>query len=220
MFRKEEVERILKQARRMDPQMEMFGVSQHQYRLRPPVDLAFVRATEEKYCFQFPQDYVQFITQVGNGGAGPGYGLYSFQFPYTEEKNSRDAKMRDAYLCRLSQELRLLPMKPSELEQWSVSEEEYKQNPQKYFVCDAGSYDWDNDVPYGFFRLGTHGCALDYGLVTAGERYGQVFTSGIEGDFELEAGSFREFYQDWLAFLADTERFQSVLDMWRKVRSR
>ena len=38
MFRREEAERILEQARRMDPRLEMFGVSDHQYRLGSPVD--------------------------------------------------------------------------------------------------------------------------------------------------------------------------------------
>ena len=76
MFRRKEVERILEQARRMDPKLELFGVSDHQYRLGSPVDLSFVLSIEEEYHFRFPEDYVQFITEVGDGGAGPGYGLY------------------------------------------------------------------------------------------------------------------------------------------------
>ena len=83
MFRRKEVERILEQARRMDPQLEMFGVADHQYRLGSPVDLAFVRTIEEAYHFRFPEDYVQFITEVGDGGAGPGYGLYPFGYYFT-----------------------------------------------------------------------------------------------------------------------------------------
>ena len=51
MFRREEVEKILAQARRMDPLLEMFGVADHQYRLASPVDLAFVRTIEEKISF-------------------------------------------------------------------------------------------------------------------------------------------------------------------------
>ena len=67
MFHKEEVQEILAQARHMDPGLEIPGVSEHQYKLKPPVDLAFVRAVEEEYHFRLPEDYVQFITEVGDG---------------------------------------------------------------------------------------------------------------------------------------------------------
>ena len=110
MFRREEVERILEQARRMDPQLEMFGVSEHQYRLGAPVDLTFVRSIEEKYHFRFPEDYVQFITEVGDGGAGPGYGLYPFSYYCTEAESAKEANAREKYLHRLGRELRLLPI--------------------------------------------------------------------------------------------------------------
>lgn len=91
MFRREEVERILDQARRMDSGLEMFGASKHQYKLNPPVNLPFVRAIEEEYRFRFPEDYVQFITEIGDGGAGPGYGLFSFGFYRTASKSAREA---------------------------------------------------------------------------------------------------------------------------------
>ena len=218
MFRREEVEKILAQARRMDPQLEINGAARHRYRLSPPVDLAFVRAVEEEYHFQFPEDYVQFITEVGDGGAGPGYGLCSFGFYRTEAKSSRDAKMRDSYLCGLSREPLLLPLEPDDLEEFCISEKEFKQNPEKYFA--AGSYNLDNDTPHGFFHLGTYGCAKDYGLITAGERRGQVFSCNIESVFELEAGSFQAFYQDWLDSVSDTEQFQKKVEEWSRIRNR
>ncbi len=59
--------------------------------------------------------------------------------------------MRGTYLRGLSQELKLLPIKPAELEESCISKEEYKQNPEKYFVGDFESYNWDNDVSYGFY---------------------------------------------------------------------
>ncbi len=218
MFRREEVESILEQARRMDPQLEMFGVSRHQYRLKPPVDLTFVRAVEEEYHFQLPEDYVQFITEVGDGGAGPGYGLCSFGVYRTEAKSAREARVRDSYLSGLAKDLRLLPLEPGEAEDFCVEEEDCKQNPEKYFA--ATSYNQDTDTPYGFFHLGTYGCARDYGLVTAGERRGQVFIDGIEGAFEMEADSFQAFYQNWLDFILDAKRFLKKLEEWRRIRNR
>ncbi len=214
MFRKEEVEQILAQARDMDPNLKMHGASEHQYKLKPPVDLAFVRAVEEEYHFRLPEDYVQFITEVGDGGAGPGYGLYSFGFYHTQAKSAREAKLRDSYLHGLSKDPQLQLLEPDldVLKYFCILEESYKQNTEKYFR--AGSFNHDNDTPNGFFHLGTYGCARDYGLITCGERYGQIFIYDIEGAFELEAGSFQAFYQDWLDFILDTERFKKELKMW------
>lgn len=199
----------------MDSELEMFGVSGHQYKLNPPVDLAFVRAVEEEYHFRLPEDYVQFITEVGDGGAGPGYGLCSFGFYRTEVKNAKAAKMRNSYLHGLSKNPQLQPLKPDDLEYVGES---YKQNLEKYLM--AESFNWDNDTPNGFFHLGTYGCALDYGLITCGERYGQIFICDVEYVFELEADSFQTFYQDWLNFILDTEQFKEELEMWRRLRNR
>lgn len=218
MFRREEVEKILEQARRMDTKLEINGVSGHQYRLNLPVDLEFVHETEKKYHFRFPEDYVQFITEVGDGGAGPGYGLFSFKFYSTEAKNTREIEMRDSYLRGLFRDPHLIPLELDDLDDFCVPEEEYKQNPEKYFA--AGSYHEDDYVPYGFFHLGTYGCGRDYGVITSGERHGQIFIHDLEGAFELKAYSFQAFYQDWLAFLLDTERFQQKLEEWRRIKNR
>ena len=223
MFRREEVERILEQARRIDPRLEMFGASNHQYRLGLPVDLTFVRSIEEEYHFQFPEDYVQFITEVGDGGAGPGYGLYPFGYYSTEAESTKETKTREIYLHGLGRELQLLPVDPEWLKNFCISKEDYKKNPEKYFQGSRGSFDWHNDVlygPYGFFHLGTYGCWRNFGLITAGERRGQVFIHDTEGAFELEASSFQAFYQDWLDFILDTEQFQEELKAWKRIRNR
>ncbi len=204
MFRREEVERILEQAQRMDPQLKMFGASSHQYRLGSPVDLKFVLSIEEEYHFRLPEDYVQFITEVGDGGAGPGYGLYPFGYYRTEVKSAKEAKARETYLHGLGRELQLLPIEPEWVEDFCISKEEYKKNSEIYFRGNRGSFDWHNGIlygPYGFFHLGTYGCGRDFGLITAGERYGQVFIYGTEGAFELETSSFQAFYQNWLDFI-------------------
>lgn len=34
---------------------------------------------ENKYNIKLPEEYIFFLTQVGNGGAGPYYGLYPLE---------------------------------------------------------------------------------------------------------------------------------------------
>lgn len=104
MFRSEKVEKILAQAKHTDPKFEMFSISEHQYKLNPPVELAFVRELEENYHFRLPEDYVQFITEVGDGGAEPVYGIFSFKFFCREAESPSDKKFRETYLRGLAKE--------------------------------------------------------------------------------------------------------------------
>lgn len=220
MFQKKEVERILGQTKRMDPAFEMFGVSRHKYELNPPIDPAFVREVEELYHFRLPEDYVQFITEVGDGGAGPDYGIGPFRFFLQKAESPGAEKFREAYRCSLAKPFLLRPMESDELEYFAFSEDAYKKSPEKYFV-ETGESDenslCDTD---GYYVLGTHGCQWNFGLVISGTRRGQVFDTDNEGGYRFVADSFHEFYQNWLDELSDTEQFQKKLDHWRKIRNR
>lgn len=67
LFRKNQ-ESILKQAKKMDSKYQIFGASKHRYQLNPVVSLEKVRAFEQKYQIILPEEYVFFLTQVGNCG--------------------------------------------------------------------------------------------------------------------------------------------------------
>ena len=54
---------------------QVFGANAHKFSLHPPVLTSAVVAYEEKYEFTFPEGYRRFITEVGDGGAGPFYGI-------------------------------------------------------------------------------------------------------------------------------------------------
>ncbi|HVX64001.1 MAG TPA: SMI1/KNR4 family protein [Pirellulales bacterium] len=47
-----------------------------QDRLNPPLDASVVEAFENQHGISLPDDYKLFITTMGNGGAGPSYGLF------------------------------------------------------------------------------------------------------------------------------------------------
>ena len=102
MFQRKEVEKILKQAQHMDPQYEMFGTSTHKYKLNSPINQTFICEVEKRYHFLLPEDYVQFITEVGDGGAGPDYGIYPFGNFMRKGKTPRIEKSWEAYRCSLA----------------------------------------------------------------------------------------------------------------------
>lgn len=65
----------LERLRELDPSCKVFGAGTHGYRLAPPLTEREVAALEKKWKVKLPPGLRAFYTQVGNGGAGPGYGL-------------------------------------------------------------------------------------------------------------------------------------------------
>jgi hypothetical protein len=61
-----------------DDEGRVFGSGSHQYKLNPSIDEGTVAAFEQKHGVTLPDDYRHFITTIGNGGAGPAYGLFKF----------------------------------------------------------------------------------------------------------------------------------------------
>jgi hypothetical protein len=70
---------------RRDPKRRIFGASEHQYKLNPPLPVIDIEAFEARSGISLPEDYRFFITQIGNGGAGPSYGL----LPYGKDDDDR-----------------------------------------------------------------------------------------------------------------------------------
>jgi hypothetical protein len=64
--------------RRSDPEYRLFGADWHKYRLAACLSPSQVATCETEYVIELPEDYVEFLTTAGNGGAGPGYGLERF----------------------------------------------------------------------------------------------------------------------------------------------
>lgn len=76
---REQIDRIkvkLQLARKRDSNFEAFGASSHKYKLGPLLCEEEVRAFEKKIDITLPSCYKAFITHLGNGGAGPHYGIY------------------------------------------------------------------------------------------------------------------------------------------------
>lgn len=74
----EEVLQKIEQLRSMDAALKLFGAGAHRYRFNPPLEPEAVAAFEASQALRLPEDYRDFILNVGNGGAGPCYGIYPF----------------------------------------------------------------------------------------------------------------------------------------------
>src|SRR5262249_10052106 len=66
---------MLHRLRAADTCFRVFGSEQHRYRLGPVLSEAELAAFERDNAIRLPEDYRRFLSTVGNGGAGPYYGL-------------------------------------------------------------------------------------------------------------------------------------------------
>ncbi|GKX67654.1 SMI1/KNR4 family protein [Inconstantimicrobium mannanitabidum] len=178
--RKEYILDLLDKARKADPNFKQFGAQSHKYKLKPTISEKEVSEAEKKYNFRLPEDYFWFITNVGNGGAGPYYGLKPFKVDNIE------------YLASLGKETLLSPMK---------SQEEYDNFIEKYEECDDDEYDeLESELWQGLLYLGTQGCTLNMNIILSGENKGKI----MYGDYDRHrpvfayGNSFIEWYECWL----------------------
>lgn len=63
-----------------DPSWWVFGAVNHHYRLGNKLTGLEISALEATYKISLPEEYRLFLQMVGNGGAGPGYGLERFGY--------------------------------------------------------------------------------------------------------------------------------------------
>lgn len=220
MFKREEIEKILAGAKSVDKKYELFGASTHKYRLNLPIEASFVRSIEEKYGFTLPEDYFHFITEVGDGGAGPDYGIQPFTDFLQEGRDTYSKRYWEEYRYSLAKPFVPRPMKAQEVEEFAIATKEaYENYPDHYFICEEESETEFCDTK-GYFTLGTHGCQWDFGLVITGEKRGQVFDTDNEGAYGFVANSFMEFYQRWLDRLADTDSLHMELEYRRELHKK
>lgn len=71
----------LDDAARVDPRHRRFGVAGHRYRLAPPLTPTRVEAIEAAIGHTLPASYRRFVTELGDGGAGPFHGVCALDRP-------------------------------------------------------------------------------------------------------------------------------------------
>jgi len=64
-----------------DPERRRFGARRHQYRFAAPISAARLDEIERDADVRFPDDYREHVTTLGDGGAGPYFGLLPLDHP-------------------------------------------------------------------------------------------------------------------------------------------
>ncbi|MHC4177781.1 MAG: SMI1/KNR4 family protein [Planctomycetota bacterium] len=85
-----------------DSEHQLFGAEEHRYVVRPRLSLTTINEFEARHRIELPDEYRLFLQLVGNGGAGPGYGLFALLAEIIAERSAnpattKRAKMQDWY---------------------------------------------------------------------------------------------------------------------------
>ena len=75
MDRFERVKEKLAELRNLDKGLDVFGSREHKYLVNPVLAESEILSFEEKHDLLIPEGYRLFLKEIGNGGAGPFYGL-------------------------------------------------------------------------------------------------------------------------------------------------
>ncbi|SEW57475.1 SMI1/KNR4 family protein [Chitinophaga arvensicola] len=200
----EQLERIknkLEQLKNLDTNYSVFGASTHKYRLNPPVSVAKIKKFESFYRTRLPDEYVAFLMIIGNGGAGPFYGLEPLEdVMFDDLDNKKPGSL-------------LNPSKPFlHTEAWNqtfeptVDAEENEEEYQKQRIQFEEKY-FDKQQMNGVIAICNFGCAVRINLVVNGKEYGNIWTDdrssdyGIHPSYELgnkEKINFLNWYELWL----------------------
>lgn len=186
----------------------VFGLDQHGFLLNQPISEVDLSTFEHEYGVSLPSDYRHFISEIGDGGAGPFYGFF--------DRNSGIEKWTECsdIVGDLSE-----PFAPEG--EWNDLSE---LPPDDLLQRDRDEYDrrmsafdeayWSSTLLNGAIPLCHEGCALRIYLVVAGGEAGHLWEdrrSEYEGLKPLRSkdGSsltFSRWYQNWLRQCADAAR--------------
>ena len=210
----ERIERIkvkLEQLRQLDSDFELFGADSHQYSLNPVLTMNQVREFERAHNVELPADYVAFLTLLGNGGAGPFYGVNTLEesrICYYDDSERANHIYFDlakpfphAESWNAERELEELYTKIDEANEQGDEELEQKLFDQKWEIIGGEEHD------YGRLFISHYGCGIRISLVVNGIAKGTMWTDdrthdgGIYPTTELgnkEKIAFLDWYELWL----------------------
>jgi hypothetical protein len=211
----DEVKRGLARLASVDGDRKIFGASGHQYQLNPALSVDQVADFERTWRCRLPEDYRTFLLQLGNGGAGPYYGVFPLgkahsgfdlveyttwgfdlgaPFPHSRKWNDESLLKKGAPLER---DFDSYEDFEEAMEAWQESEAGFKARDSYYDAAGTGQ---------GSFPICHHGCGFVDWLVVTGPEAGHVWhdlapdQGGVMpvGNAARPRTTFSQWYLDWL----------------------
>jgi hypothetical protein len=184
-----------------------FGAESHRFLLNPPLTESAVRDFERQHKVELPPDYRHFLTAIGNGGAGPYYGVFPLGQRDGDAGGLQPWHEDNGFVGILSKPFPLtaewndLNGKPSDALADSDEDEYWRQMDAFYEAYHCSS------LMNGAIPICHEGCALRVWLVLTGAQAGRLWHDG-RSDYtgikplRLADGSpatFSSWYDEWLS---------------------
>lgn len=178
--------------RRKDHFFGLFGASYHRYVLNPVLTETELVFFERKHNIVLPTEYREFLSQVGNGGAGPSYGVEPLQYARFADLDRQDM----GGSIDPSQEFMLTG--PWNMDM-NIDDEDLRMEREKEY--------YDTKWANGLLRISNYGCGAFVNIVVNGSEYGNIWLDdrcndvGIFPYYRSEVGSrigFFDWYEEWL----------------------
>jgi len=182
---------ILNQANQWDMDFPLFGSHSHAHLFRPLLPLDELEAWEELMGLKLPEDYRTYLTCLGNGGAGPAYGIASFRCPlreclrepavfsddqaerfeelsrrWYEFSNENEDQLYEAYCEQTPQERRM------SYSDWDEARYHFMENTVMQYLFENGQ-----------LHIANQGCSQDIYLLLSGSHRGFCHGNSDEYDY-------------------------------------
>jgi len=186
----------LSELKRLDRYFEVFGSETHKYELNKPKTEEELQKFENENGITLPNGYREFIKKVGNGGAGPYYGLEPME-------NGREVDLD----YKNGENLIDLSKPFPHTEHWNVKFEEFTDDNYDEIDKLMDKTYYDNKFVNGLLRISNFGCGVRMNLVVNGNEKGNIWVddrtnhNGLFPDpyFETtERLDFLKWYEMWL----------------------
>lgn len=174
----------------------------HRFSLADPLTSDDLSRLEALLEVRLPEEYRQFLVEVGAGGAGPHYGITTVTHGrngWTWPGDTDVTRLKEPFggpalthrLAELSQRRPVRGQFPDD-GQYSAAVATW--NAEEDALFDTEERTW------GAINLSHQGCGYFDWLAVSGPYRGQIWTDGAAAadDFELASGSFGSWYMSWL----------------------
>ncbi|GGN45412.1 hypothetical protein GCM10011578_097310 [Streptomyces fuscichromogenes] len=191
----------------------VFGANGHHFRLEQVLSPKELAELEAQIGVRLPEEYRTFLLQVGAGGAGPAYGVFSVQLKDGRWQWAGDgADLADA--SRLAEPFPVAGPDPT------IVEALLKRCPQEEDFDDIEDFDtayeawdgqwlevmWNPQRTVGGIALCHLGCARRQWLVVSGPEQGRIWSDDRVDEVDLaplldaddQPVTFARWYLDWL----------------------
>ena len=164
---KDQINRIkvkFNRLKQLDKNFEAFGSKQHKYLFNKTKSEKELIDFEKRNKIKLPIDYRGFLMEIGNGGAGPYYGLEPIE-------NGLFADLNYKHKSDLNDLSKPFP----HTEHWNLDFGEVTEENEDEYLEQKDEEYYQNKWVNGVLRVSNLGCGVSMNLVVNGKEYGNLW---------------------------------------------